>query len=118
MKHLNLILERSLLATTVLGLTLMLASASQAGAEVKAKQTPVSKLIGATAEETLPSAGDQKSVSNLRCWQDGTLLFEETNITGRALESARQVLVFDQQSKTGELFLIETGSATCLFKKA
>lgn len=108
----------------IIGILLTLASASQVGAEVKARQdsSDTAALTQANPETAAAKSTSSKvqSFSNLRCWQDGTLLFEETNLNDQALAKAKQVLVFDQKDVQGEgeVFLIETGSTTCLYKKA
>lgn len=101
----------------IVGILLTLASASQVGAEVKARQA---ESEGATQSAPQIESDSAQKLSNLRCWQDGTLLFEETNLNGQGLAKAPKVLIFDREGKSGEgeVFLIETGSSTCLYKKA
>lgn len=115
MKHEYSAMQKTLGLSSLLAILLSLGTASQAGTDLKTEHSAAaaSKNIGVDASTAVPA-------SNLRCWQDGTLLFEETNVSERSLKAAPQVLVFEraQQDKNGELFLIETGSATCLYKKA
>lgn len=115
MKHELTAMQKTLGLSSLLALLLTLGTASQAGTDLKAahKAAAINTQTGVDASTVAPA-------SNLRCWQDGTLLFEETNVSERSLNTAQQVLVFEraQKDKNGELFLIETGSATCLYKKA
>ena len=107
-----------LIKLAVTGIILTTGVASQVGAQVKTKNTAATQ-VGALETELAAKSADVRELSNLRCWQDGKLLFEETNLNERALASSKQVMVFDttESGEQGEVFLIETGSATCLYKK-
>ncbi len=98
-----------------IALLLVMGGASQAGTEVQAGYEH-----GKAAQQEEKRGQINLPRSNLRCWQEGKLLFEETEVNERSLKQARQVLVFDQERKdaAGEIYLIESGSATCLYKKA
>lgn len=67
----------------------------------------------------LTSKGVEAPKSNLRCWQEGVLLFEETGLREQVSRQADEVLVFEReaQNKGAEILLIQSGSATCLYKK-
>lgn len=58
--------------------------------------------------------------SNLRCWQYGELLFEETNIRHDATKKQKMQLIFDGEKTNSakQIYLIDMGSATCLYRKA
>lgn len=61
-----------------------------------------------------------RDTSNLRCWQYGELLFEETHLSEEKLGSTDNMLVFQGGSdddKKRQIYLINAGSATCLYKK-
>jgi len=117
MTHTHINKARILGITGMAGLVLTLAGASQVGAEVKAKQAI--ETVTVPVRESAPADNTPRSTSNLRCWQDGRLLFEETDLNERALDKAGQIAVFDRNDDISQsrLFLIETGSATCLYKK-
>ena len=118
MKTMDLKSNSTLIKLAFTGIVLTIGVASQVGAEVKTKNVALN-VAGALATELPAKKTEVREVSNLRCWQDGKLLFEETNLNERALASSKQVMVFDTASSgdQGEVFLIETGSATCLYKK-
>ena len=89
-------------------------------AEVKTKAIG-KNLIDLAKADTEVSARD---TSNLRCWQYGELLFEETHLSEKKLSSAENMLVFESDTRPGyqngndrKLFLINAGSATCLYEK-
>ena len=118
MKTMDLKSNSTLIKLAFTGIVLTIGVASQVGAEVKTKNVALN-VAGALETELPAKKTEVREVSNLRCWQDGKLLFEETNLNERALASSKQVMVFDTASSgdQGEVFLIETGSATCLYKK-
>lgn len=111
-------MKRLIISTScALFVTMSVLSAMQVSAEVKTKAAAVVQTGVAGTQVT--SARDS---SNLRCWQYGELLFEETHLSDRKLSSQNSVLVFEDDGKSGEandreLYLIDTGSATCLYEK-
>jgi hypothetical protein len=55
---------------------------------------------------------------HLRCWQDGELLFEETHLNPKASKIDLRVASFIKLGeKKPNIYLMETGSSTCLYKK-
>ena len=95
-----------------------LASASVlSNAEVKT-QHGIKKPTDLTKVEARVSARD---TSNLRCWQYGELLFEETHLSEKKLSSTDNMLVFGSGAGRAdddrEIYLINAGSATCLYEK-
>lgn len=115
MNHSSICFAKTMGVSSVLAILLSVGNTSQAGTELKSDAPDPATQNNRSLDTLSPAAQ-----SNLRCWQDGTLLFEEINVNERSLSTARQVLVFERAAseKSGELFLIETGSATCLYKKA
>lgn len=102
-------------ACALLTMTAVL-SAMQASADVKTRADAA--VLNSVASTEAPSARD---TSNLRCWQYGELLFEETHL-GDSKVGGSSVMVFEGDSSAGkaadrELYLINTGSATCLYEK-
>ncbi|MDX1452592.1 MAG: hypothetical protein R3183_08530 [Oleiphilaceae bacterium] len=106
-------IKTSSVAAIMIGL-LGIGAASQAGTELQKNSEASQQMSHEEPRNSMPL-----SRSNLRCWQEGKLLFEETQVNERSLERARQVLIFDQERayEPSQLYLIESGSATCLYKK-
>ena len=99
-------------------LTMLLAvtiTSLQVNADVKAKEATNKVATLAEAETTVSG----RETSNLRCWQYGQLLFEETHLSNKDLSPESNALIFEGagDSKDREVVLISTGSATCLYKK-
>ena len=62
---------------------------------------------------------NRDSHSNLRCWQYGKLLFEENQLKAKKLSDKQNMLVFENESgsQARELYVIDTGSATCVYEQ-
>lgn len=69
--------------------------------------------------EAQPERQAARDTSNLRCWQEGELLFEQTHLKNKKLSDKNNIMVFedDGSSKDRELYLIDVGTATCLYEK-
>ncbi|GAA3965546.1 hypothetical protein [Allohahella marinimesophila] len=82
-------------------------------AEAEIVEAESTVVVPTVAEE------DRQKRSNLRCWQDGILLFEETNLYEAGLSKSEQSIVFERMDgmKQGDVVLIESGTALCLFKQ-
>lgn len=52
----------------------------------------------------------------LRCWQDGRLIFEENGLTA-PVKAGRPVLAMQSREGGADLHLIETGNTTCLIQQ-
>lgn len=52
----------------------------------------------------------------LRCWQDGRLIFEENGLTA-PLQSGRPVLAMQSREGGSDLHLIDTGNTACLIQQ-
>lgn len=106
--------------TLIIGLLAgaLLPIAYQSYAEVQAQPAAVSSVK--TAAQPLESGINSKSLktSNLRCWQEGRLLFEKTHLSEQAMKSA-PMLQFndDSRERPSQLYMFEMGTATCLFEK-
>lgn len=109
--------NRILLLSAVLVWPLATTGLSAAGTKVTA-EAPVPVMdLPLPPQESVESA-QRRPVSNLRCWQEGQLLFEETRVQGESMSSSARAWVFSQKlpRHSGELVLIETGTATCLYR--
>lgn len=79
--------------------------------------------IKAQPHSTVPTLrqGTQtaRDTSTLRCWQYGELLFEQAHLQAKTLSEKNRMLVFESDGgkKDRELYLIDIGSATCLYEK-
>lgn len=89
-------------------------------ADVKPQASTNSLVDLASVEPAVPA----RDTSSLRCWQYGELLFEETHLSETRLTSTENMLVFESDARPGyqngierKLYLINSGSATCLYEK-
>lgn len=104
------------LLTVAIGTTIM---AGQVTADVKASPAANQKLLQSLQANATPeSIQSARDTSNLRCWQYGELLFEETHLNERTL-NAKGMMVFEDNGsgQDREIYLINAGSATCLYEK-
>lgn len=109
MKH------RLLTTITIATCALLTAASSYSIAAVSAKPSPSIAL----ADTTTVGKKSARDSSSLRCWQYGELLFEETHLAASSLSSNNNVITFENENDASErqLYLINTGSATCLYEK-
>lgn len=68
--------------------------------------------------------GDTKATArdtaNLRCWQEGKLLFEETHLNKEGTSAPKNAMIFSAElaaDATQQIHVFEAGSATCMYKK-
>lgn len=109
-----------LIPISLLALFAVAGSSLSVTADVKT-QASETKLSDLASAEPAVSARD---TSSLRCWQYGELLFEETHLSETRLSNTENMLVFESDTRPGyqngierKLYLINTGTATCLYEK-
>lgn len=97
-----------------------LATASAVDAEISNIAKPVTASNSAHIElaSTIPS---EKMIpgAQLRCWQDGTLIFEENGLSDHADKPLKGHLRFTKEASDHagkNVALIEVGSSLCMFK--
>lgn len=108
--------------TLIIGLLAgaLIPAAFQSYAEVQALPAKASTVKNSTQAQVLDTGINSKPLktSNLRCWQEGRLLFEKTHLSEKAMKSD-PMLQFndDSRDEPSQLYMFEMGTATCLFEK-
>jgi hypothetical protein len=97
-----------ILKQMILTVTILLAALAVAEDEVRGKSIKLKTAKTASLDNSY----------HLRCWQDGELLFEETDLNPKASKLNLSVASFVKEGeKKPNIYLMETGSSTCLYKK-
>ena len=99
------------LLLTTLYTTSLFAGITTTG-DVVPKKSAAKEIILKTNDAAFENASTQ-----LRCWQYGRLLFEEVDFEKEMLKGADKMLTFKQKAKNQNLYLLELGSTTCMYKE-
>jgi len=106
--------------STHLIFALSCAVTSQAYAEINPLPQAHSASTAVNHPMTMPTQTEKVvKGAQLRCWQDGVLLFEETNLKDQSLAAQANTLYFqkqDQSERNEKVYLMQLGQSTCLYK--
>lgn len=91
----------------------------QVAAEIKAREITAAPLTEINEVSDARQVASSRDTANLRCWQYGKLLFEETHLGGNSVPARKDTLVFSSSadSEQRKLHLINAGTATCLYEE-
>ncbi len=112
MKQLNRFAAIGLLAMIAFYSKQLPAGIATTGKPIDANPKQPKDVILATNNTAFENANTQ-----LRCWQEGKLLFEEINFEKASLKGAANLMKFEQKSKKQGLYLMQLGNAMCMYKE-
>ena len=70
-----------------------------------------------SSNKSREKSNHETSTSQLRCWQYGTLIFEETNLTAKQLPAGDKEVIFARKGGQDKIHLFNLDGAACMYRE-